>query len=222
MTRSHLALATILMVAAATLVACGDNDDDATSSAAAPAGCAEVSPPEPKEVDLKRPDVAAPLPHELTAVMETSCGSFEIALDTRGSPKTVNSFVYLAEEDVYDETLFHRVALDFVIQGGDPLGTGLGDPGYFVDEPPPDGIEYTHGVVAMAKSPDEPPGRSGSQFFIVTAVDTGIPTPDSAVLGEVSSGEEVVERIAATADPAGETDEPTATVVLHDVTVERG
>ena len=88
-----------------------------------------------------------------------------------------------------------------MIQGGDPLGTGSGGPGYSVEEPPPGKVEYTRGTVAMAKTATEPPGRSGSQFFVVTAADAGLP-PQYAVLGEVSSGEDVVDRIARLGDPA--------------------
>ena len=86
------------------------------------------------------------------AAVETSCGTFEIALDTRGSPKTVSSFVHLAREGLYDDTIFHRIVPGFVIQGGDPLGTGRGGPGYSVDEVPPSDTVYTKGTVAMAKT----------------------------------------------------------------------
>ena len=86
------------------------------------------------------------------AAVETSCGTFEIALDTRGSPKTVSSFVHLAREGLYEDTLFHRIVPGFVIQGGDPLGTGRGGPGYSVDEAPPSDTEYTRGTVAMVKT----------------------------------------------------------------------
>ena len=106
---------------------------------------------------------------KLTAVVQTSCGTFEIALDTTRAPKTANSFAFLAEEGFYDDLTFHRIVPGFVIQGGDPLGTGTGGPGYSVDEKPPANLAYTKGIVAMAKSSAEPPGRSGSQFFVVTA-----------------------------------------------------
>ena len=75
---------------------------------------------------------------------------------------------------MYDGTAFHRIVPDFVIQGGDPLGDGTGGPGYFVDEPPPADTEYTRGTVAMAKSQVEPPGRSGSQFFVVVGADAAL------------------------------------------------
>ena len=106
--------------------------------------------------------------------MQTSCGTFEIALDTKRAPKTTNSFAYLADEGFYDDLTFHRIVPGFVIQGGDPLGTGTGGPGYSVDEKPPANLAYTKGTVAMAKSSAEPPGRSGSQFFVVTGADAGL------------------------------------------------
>ena len=74
----------------------------------------------------------------------------------------------LRVEGVYNDTLFHRIVPGFVVQGGDPTGSGTGGPGYSVDEQPPQNLSYTRGVVAMAKSPADPPGRSGSQFFVVT------------------------------------------------------
>jgi cyclophilin family peptidyl-prolyl cis-trans isomerase len=156
------------------------------------------------------------------AVVDTSCGSFEIELDTRASPKTTASFANLVEEGVYDGTAFHRIVPDFVIQGGDPRGDGTGDPGYFVDEPPPDNVAYTRATVAMAKTAVEPPGRSGSQFFVVVVADAGLPA-DFALLGEVSSGLDVVERIARLGDPAsGQSGTPLAPVVIDSITLERG
>ena len=110
---------------------------------------------------------------KLTAVVETSCGTFDIALDTKRAPKTANSFAFLAEEGFYDDLTFHRIVPGFVIQGGDPLGTGTGGPGYSVDEKPPANLAYTKGIVAMAKSSAEPPGSSGSQFYVVTGADAG-------------------------------------------------
>jgi peptidyl-prolyl cis-trans isomerase B (cyclophilin B) len=158
----------------------------------------------------------------LTAKVDTSCGAFEIALDTKDSPKTTGSFAYLAKKGVYDDTTFYRIVPDFVIQGGDPLGTGLGGPGYSVDEPPAGNTQYTRGTVAMGKTPAEPPGRSGSQFFVVIAADAGLP-PRYAVLGRVSSGEDVVNRIASLGDPAsGQAGVPRATVLIRRITVRGG
>ena len=153
-------------LAALVLGSCGGGGGDSTS-AALPAGCHEAHKPPPKHVNLKPPHSRVKPSQSLVAAVDTSCGRFEIALDTRDSPKTVNSFVYLARKGVYANTIFHRIVPDFVIQGGDPLGTGTGGPGYSVDEPPPANIDYRRGTVAMAKSQAEPPGRSGSQFFVV-------------------------------------------------------
>ena len=167
--------------------------------------------PEPKELDLKRPREVAFAAGP--AIVRTSCGDFEIKLDFDRAPKTAESFVFLVGEGVYDDTLIHRIQTNFVIQGGDPLGDGTGGPGYFVDEPPPQDLSYTRGVVAMAKSGAEPPGRSGSQFFVVTAADAGL-SPDYALLGRVTAGMDVVERIEALGTEDGV---PRAPVVIESI-----
>ena len=111
----------------------------------------------------------------------------------------------------FDGTRFHRIVPGFVIQGGDPTGTGRGGPGYTVVDRPPSNSLYTEGVVAMAKAPDEPAGASGSQFFVVTAHNAGL-TPDYAILGVVTKGLGVVKRIGRLGDPA--TEKPTQRVVV--------
>jgi cyclophilin family peptidyl-prolyl cis-trans isomerase len=204
------------------LAACGGGDDQESAEAQLPEGCSEVEQPAPKKVKLKPPNSLQPPPAGSAATVETSCGTFEIALDTKGSPKTTASFAYLVDEGVYDGTPFHRVVPGFVIQGGDPKGDGTGGPGYSVDEPPKQDVSYTRGTVAMAKTAAEPPGRSGSQFFVVVTADAGLPT-DYAVLGEVSSGAQVTDRIAELGDPAaGETGTPKAPVTIDRITIEDG
>jgi peptidyl-prolyl cis-trans isomerase B (cyclophilin B) len=201
------------------LGACGGEDGGEPTSVSLPEGCQEAQKPPSKRVDLKPPQQKVRRSQSLVAVVDTSCGSFEIALDARGSPRTVSSFVYLARRGVYDNTIFHGIDPNLVIQGGDPLGTGTGGPGYFVDEPPPNDAEYTKGTVAMAKTAAEPPGRSRSQFFVVVAADAGLP-PQYAVLGKVSSGRGAVDRIARLGDPvSGQTGTPLATVVIRQITV---
>jgi peptidyl-prolyl cis-trans isomerase B (cyclophilin B) len=202
-------------LAVAALAGCGGGGDD-ESSPALPAGCSEVSPPAPRAVEVPAPSETLSGP--ATAVVETSCGTFEIALDTDRAPKTTSSFAYLAEEGVYDDTLFHRIVPGFVIQGGDPSGSGRGGPGYFIDEQPPQNLSYLRGIVAMAKSPTEPPGRSGSQFFVVTQPDAGL-TPDYALLGRVVSGMEVVDRIEELGSADGKPKEP---VLIRRITIEGG
>jgi len=189
-----------------------------SNGAASVAGCKQVEAPSPKKVSFKAPKQTVKKGEELTATVRTSCGTFEIALDSRRAPKTVNSFVFLSEEGFYDGLAFHRVVPEFVIQGGDPLGTGTGGPGYSVDEKPPANLAYTKGVVAMAKSPAEPPGRSGSQFFVVLGADAGLP-PEYALLGRVDEGIGTVERIGKLGTPQ---EKPKQVVLIEKISIERG
>jgi cyclophilin family peptidyl-prolyl cis-trans isomerase len=219
MSRRTARLAPLLLVAGV-IAACGGGDGDGDEEPVAlPPGCEQVEAPAPKQVDIERPKRLRPPAPGTVAAVQTSCGDFEIELDSRRSPKTTASFAHLVDEDVYDGTAFHRIVPDFVIQGGDPRGDGTGGAGYFVDEPPPPDTEYTRGTVAMAKTEVEPPGRSGSQFFVVAGADAGLP-PDYALLGEVSGGFGVVRRIAELGDPAsGQTGTPLAPVVLDSITL---
>ena len=216
--RALLTGRTALAATLATLLVsgCGGGGGGSTTTSALPVGCTEAQAPPPKDVHLSRPDVALRAP--ATATVETSCGSFTIALDVTRAPKTTSSFAYLARKGVYDDTVFHRIVPGFVIQGGDPTQTGSGGPGYFVDEPPPRGLSYTTGIVAMAKTSAEPPGRSGSQFFVVTVPDAGL-TPDYALVGKVSRGLDVVHRIEGLGTPSGV---PRAAVVIRRVTIREG
>ncbi|HET6571798.1 MAG TPA: peptidylprolyl isomerase [Solirubrobacterales bacterium] len=204
-------------VVAAILIARGGGDGDSGGEASA-AGCRKVSAPPPKKVSFKAPKQTVKKGEELTAAVKTSCGSFEIALDGKRAPKTVNSFVFLSEEGFYDDLTFHRVVPEFVIQGGDPLGSGTGGPGYSVDEKPPANLAYTKGIVAMAKSAAEPPGRSGSQFFVVVGADAGLP-PEYALVGKVDKGLDVVERIAKLGTPE---EKPKQVVLIEQISIERG
>jgi len=206
----------VLAVTALALVA-GCGGDDGNESASLPEGCVEVPEPDPKEVAAERRTEPPGLPAR--AVVATSCGEFVIQLDTERAPRTTASFAGLVEQGFYDGTGFHRVAPGFVIQGGDPAGDGTGGPGYAVDELPPEGFAYLRGTVAMAKSEAEPPGRSGSQFFVVTApADAGLP-PDYALLGEVVEGFDVIERIESLGTE-GEDGPPSAPVVIERIEVE--
>ena len=162
-----------------------------------------------------RPDGGAKAPKErldpakrYDVTLVTSCGDIVIRLDQKTSPRTAASFAALAKSGFYDGTVFHRIVPGFVIQGGDPTGSGTGGPGYTTrDRPPPD-TTYTRGVVAMAKTGVEPPGTAGSQFYIVTGADAGLP-PDYAVLGKVTGGLDTVRKIGELGDPAsGDTGAP--------------
>jgi peptidyl-prolyl cis-trans isomerase B (cyclophilin B) len=224
MDRRLIVLAGFAVIAVAVVVAVligrsGGEDDEPANQAGA-SGCRQVEAPDSMQVALEPPEQAVKRGQQLAAVVETSCGSFEIDLDTERAPKTVNSFVYLARQGFYDGLGFHRIAPGFVIQGGDPLGDGTGGPGYSVDERPPPNLAYLKGVVAMAKSPAEPPGRSGSQFFVVTGVDLGLP-PQYALLGRVpeDAGLDVVERIGRLGTPS---ERPKQPVIIDNVTIESG
>jgi peptidyl-prolyl cis-trans isomerase B (cyclophilin B) len=154
-----------------------------------------------------------------TATMKTSCGTIVIQLDQKVAPRTVNSFVFLARKNFFDGLIFHRIHKDFVIQGGDPTGTGSGGPGYSTIDAPPKDAKYTVGVVAMAKSGDEKAGTSGSQFFIVIGQDADLPA-DYAVIGKVVKGQEVAEKIGALPIKDGASDgPPTQTVYMEKVTI---
>jgi cyclophilin family peptidyl-prolyl cis-trans isomerase len=206
-----------IVVVAVILISRGGGSDDSSTTAGS-GGCKEVEAPTPKKISLKAPPQTVKKGEKLTAAVETSCGSFDIALDSSKAPKTVNSFVYLSDEGFYDDLTFHRIAPGFVIQGGDPLGTGLGGPGYTVVEKPPANLSYTKGTVAMAKSSAEPPGSSGSQFFVVTGPDAGLP-PEYALVGKVSKGIDVVERIGKLGTPE---EKPKQTVLIEKITIDKG
>jgi cyclophilin family peptidyl-prolyl cis-trans isomerase len=196
----------------------GSGGSTTTATAASASGCKKVEAPPPKHVSFKAPKPTLKKGEKATAVVRTSCGTFDIALDTKRAPKTTNSFAFLAEEGFYDDLTFHRVAPEFVIQGGDPLGTGSGGPGYTVVEKPPANLAYTKGTVAMAKSSAEPPGSSGSQFYVVTAPDAGLP-PEYALVGKVSKGYAAVERINKLGTSA---EKPKQTILIEKITIEKG
>ncbi len=156
-----------------------------------------------------------------TATVATNCGTFEITLDAAHQPRTTGSFATLARAGFYDGLAFYRIARDFVIQGGDPTNQGAGGPGYTITEEPPRDTRYTAGTVAMAKTGAEPPGTSGSQFFVVTGPDAAQLPPQYALLGYVSSGLEVIDAInrlpVQNSDPQGAP--PVDPVVIEHVTI---
>lgn len=157
---------------------------------------------------------------QYVATLHTDKGDIEIELDAKEMPKTVNSFVFLARDKFYDGLVFHRTMNGFMIQGGDPLGSGIGNPGYKVTETPSTKTAYNRGVIAMAKGSAEPAGTSGSQFFIMHA-DYPLPT-DYAAFGKVVSGLEVVDAIAiapAVDNGYGEVSKPVTPVKIMSVDI---
>jgi cyclophilin family peptidyl-prolyl cis-trans isomerase len=109
--------------------------------------------------------------------------------------------VSLVRRHFFVGTIFHRIIPGFVIQGGDPTGTGTDGPGYETVDKPPASTKYTEGVVAMAKTQTEAAGTAGSQFFIVVGPDAASLTPDYALLGKVTKGLDVAKRIGNFGDP---------------------
>jgi cyclophilin family peptidyl-prolyl cis-trans isomerase len=219
--RTSSVFATIAIVAvAATSAGCGGQSE--ASKIAEEAGCESVSAPEPRDTTLPAPKQTVKPGEKLTATVKTSCGTFEIALDTKTAPKTTNSFAYLAREGFYDGLDFNRIVPGLLVQGGDPTGdgtgNGTGNAGYTITEPPPADTKYTKGVVAMAREFKEPSGQSGSQFFVVTSLEAGYP-PEYALVGEVSKGYPVVKRIS---ELNGEEEEPKIPVLIEEVTIEKG
>ena len=151
------------------------------------------------------------------AAVETSKGRIVIDLDAKVAPNTVNNFVFLSRCGFYDGVTFHRVAKDFVIQGGDPSGTGRGGPGYtFADELPPS-PGYPVGSVAMANSG---PNTNGSQFFIVTGPSASRLPANYSLFGRVAEGQDVAKTIESLPIQGGGKDgRPTETVTITGVTI---
>ncbi len=151
--------------------------------------------------------------HRYQALLRTSKGELTIALDAVGAPRTVNNFVFLARYHYFDGTIFHRIIPGFVIQGGDPTGTGTGGPGYrFADELPPPG-RYQIGSVAMANAG---PDTNGSQFFIVSGPDGTRLPPQYSLFGAVVAGGDTVAALDACGSRSGR---PTEQVVLEEVRI---
>jgi peptidyl-prolyl cis-trans isomerase B (cyclophilin B) len=205
MSRLLPALLACLVLAVA---GCGGDDAGPAASATATAtpedtggeqgtGCVPAERARVKRVHLAKPKQELDPSRTYVAKVTTSCGEFEITLDAGRAPRTGGSFRYLADKRFYDGLGFHRIVPGFVIQGGDPSGDGSGGPGYKVVEPPPRGLRYTTGIVAMAKTAAEPPGTSGSQFFVVTGRDAAQLPPEYALVGKVTAGMNVVDLIGA-------------------------
>ena len=187
---------------------------------------ARTSTPAPS-AELSNPQESSPMPSSnkkqykqaeqvtkqgksYTATLTTSAGDITIAL-SQDTPITTNNFVFLAQDNFYDGAIFHRVIPGFMIQGGDPTGTGMGGPGYkFADEK--FSGEYKRGVVAMANSG---PNTNGSQFFIMHA-DYALP-PNYVIFGRVTSGLDVVDKIAT--GKTGASDRPVEPVQINSVEI---
>ena len=151
-----------------------------------------------------------------SAVVETTKGTMKFNLFAAETPVTVNNFVFLSRENFYNGTKFHRIIKDFMIQGGDPLGTGTGGPGYKFDDEPIT-RDYKRGVLVMANSG---PNTNGSQFFIMTQ-ETAL-SKDYVIFGELVEGTETLDAIAntpVTKSGTGEQSVPTEMVLIDTVSI---
>ena len=205
--RAQPAVAVTVGLAVCSLVACGGGEKADTQKTGTQKAATTSCPTTGKQVTFPLLDKSK----AYTVNVLTNLGSFDIRLDVGDSPCTTSSFAALVRKHFFDGTRFHRIVPGFVIQGGDPTATGTGGPGYSVRDVPPRNSLYTEGVVAMAKSPSEPPGTSGSQFFVVTSVNAGLP-PEYAILGVVTKGLRVVRKIGRLGNPVNE--KPTRRVVV--------
>ncbi|WP_409346878.1 peptidylprolyl isomerase [Paenibacillus sp. MBLB4367] len=168
----------------------------------------------------KAPEMKIDKNKTYVAEVKTNKGAFKIELFAKDAPKTVNNFVFLAKEGFYDGVIFHRIIESFMIQGGDPKGTGSGGPGYKFEDELKNGHSYEPGIVAMANAG---PNTNGSQFFICTGEDSkGLnKQPNYTIFGKISEGMDVVTKIAKTpvAVANGEASSPKEKVTIESVTI---
>jgi cyclophilin family peptidyl-prolyl cis-trans isomerase len=188
-----------------------------------PAGAPPAVSAQPVDLAQQQWDAPPPLTidvsRQYTATISTNFGEMEIELFAAETPVTVNNFVFLANAGFYDGVPFHRIIKDFMIQTGDPTGTGRGGPGYrFEDERVT--RQYTKGVVAMANAG---PNTNGSQFFIMHAENYPLP-PNYTIFGQVVGGLDVVDAIAAVpvslSSAGGESSVPDVEVRIEQVTIQ--
>ncbi|MFD2612132.1 peptidylprolyl isomerase [Paenibacillus gansuensis] len=201
--------ASALLLAAALITGCGA---DKTAKPADP-GSKQWNEP---------PAMAISTDKQYKAEFHTSKGIFTIELFAKDAPGTVNNFVFLAKQKYYDGITFHRIIQTYMIQTGDPTGTGRGGPGYTIKDELNNGHTYEPGIVAMAKT--AAPDSGGSQFFICTGEQSLQlnSMPDYTIFGKVVSGMDIVQAIAATPVEIGEEStpsKPTEKVTIDSITI---
>ena len=231
--RHRRILTTLAVALVMTASACGSDDSGAAvaeppaatdpapgdTAGTADAGSADCPPVDGADEQTQQFDAAPPTCLEAgatyEAVVTTNQGEFTIQLDPDSAPVAANNFVFLARNQYFDDTICHRIIPNFVVQCGDPTGTGTGGPGYtIVDEPPAPG-EYEIGSIAMAKT--SAPDSGGSQFFIITGTDGTALPPDYSLFGQVTAGfDTAVAAMAAAGTPSGE---PSAPIEIQSVRI---
>jgi len=158
------------------------------------------------------PDLTIDLAKDYSAVIHTTAGDISVNLYASNAPQTVNNFAFLANDAFYDNVIFHRTIKGFMIQGGDPTGTGSGGPGYRFRDEFHDKTSYSRGTLAMANAG---PNTNGSQFFIMHA-DYGLPNAYT-IFGEVTEGMDIVDSIAEA--PTGGQDRPVEPVTITGIDI---
>lgn len=191
-TRNFLAALTLLALLLIT-GACGPAASPTSSGSAGTAG--NLSPAQRSNMYKSAPAMTIDANKSYVATIKTSKGTIVAELYPKDAPKTVNNFVFLARDGFYNGLTFHRVVPGFVIQGGDPQGTGTGGPGYNI--PPEIKSKHTLGALAMARQsgPAQTTPSSGSQFYITLAPQPGL-DGDYTVFGQVTQGMDVVQKVA--------------------------
>ncbi|GAA3404686.1 peptidylprolyl isomerase [Paenibacillus hodogayensis] len=168
------------------------------------------------------PAMALKADKKYEAVFDTTEGKFTVSLFNDTAPKTVNNFVFLSKQGFYDNVVFHRIVKSFMIQTGDPTGTGMGGPGYTIEDELKTTRKYDPGIVAMANTGK--PNSGGSQFFICTGATCANlnQKPGYAIFGQVTSGMDIVQKIAATpvkVGASGEESAPTKEVKINKIDI---
>lgn len=187
--------ALLLVVALVALVGCTTKQPAPTNQGTTPAPTTEQSA-QPKTKQWKEaPAMQIDPAKKYNATIKTSLGDMTFELWPNLAPKTVNNFVFLSKEKFYDGVIFHRVIKDFMVQTGDPTGTGKGGPGYRFNDELPVKNSYVKGTLAMANAG---PNTQGSQFFICTGPNCqGLDNlPNYTQFGKLTAGEEILDKIA--------------------------
>ncbi|MED1665913.1 peptidylprolyl isomerase [Brevibacillus laterosporus] len=204
-----------------TAPATDQQQNNATSGQTTPIDKKDETTKQPSKQYDKAPEMKIDPNKNYEAVVETNKGSFTIQLFAKDAPKTVNNFVFLANDHFYDGIKFHRIIQSFMIQTGDPKGDGTGGPGYSFEDELKNGHSYDKGVVAMANAG---PNTNGSQFFIGSGDDVKNleAQPKYTIFGKITAGMDTIDKIAATpvkANAFGENSTPSETITIQKITV---
>lgn len=223
----RISLLAIVLLTVLIMSACGQSKvpEGGSQSSAPPTSEEDTSKDTPEDTPKtwdEAPELAIDPAKKYTATFRTSKGDFEVELFADSAPETVNNFVFLSREGYYDDVIFHRIIETFMIQGGDPTGTGMGGPGYNIPDEFENTAQYKYepGIIAMANT--GAPNSAGSQFFIVTGTDAAGLPPKYAIFGKVVSGMDNVTAIAQTpvqANSHGEPSQPTETVTIETIEI---